>query len=296
MRFFKVLIILVSILTLFIYSLFHFKVIWKLAPYYELASTLDLEVPVMDMTDYEEIWNTHRRPYIYSIKSPKGGGVKILGIEHSRNPKDPQFDSIRYYWKNGRPDVALVEGRVGNLFTWFQDPIEELGEGGLVTQLAHNEEVVHYTWEPIREKQIERLLNNFSPEEIAMFYSFRPYFSNMRFGKPENPEATLQEYLESRTDYPYIRNVFSSWEQLDEKWKNDYPSIDWRDYDSGVGYPPGYMHELWNRINLIRDENMLSIIVELVKQEKNVFVTMGSSHAPRIERSLRYEIDKINEP
>ncbi len=281
-----------ALVVVFVLALLYFKVLWVLAPYYDLENHIELEVPVMDMEAYKGIWEVHRRPYIYTLQSEKGGGaVCIVGISHTKDPANPSLDSLRYYWKKFNPEVALVEGRVGNLFSWFQNPIEELGEGGLVTQLANKKGIKLYSWESKREKEIAFLMDKFPPEEIAMFYTFRPYFSNIRYGKYENPEMALQDYLESRTDYSGIRGLFNTWQELDEKWQKDFPGIEWREYSSGSGYPEGYLNEIWNHTNILRDENMIRVIVELVGKGKRVFVTMGVSHAPRIEKTLKAAID-----
>jgi len=276
-----------GIIILFILSLIYFKVIWTLAPYYELKTPVTINVPIMDMEAYKSIWDTHRRPYIYTLGSTSSNGeVVIMGLDHTKDPSNPDLDSLRYYWQQFNPDVALVEGRVGNLITWFQDPVKELGEGGLLTKLANEKGIELYSWESEKGDEVNFLMDKFSPEEIAMFYTFRPYFSNMRYGEYENPESSLQEYLESRTDHPGIKGVFSSWEELDKKWKNDFPDIEWRNYGSGNGYPKGYLHDIWNYTNILRDEHMVSVITELVSNDKKVFVTMGVSHAPRIEKTL----------
>ncbi|HAA12082.1 MAG TPA: hypothetical protein DCE41_10440 [Cytophagales bacterium] len=285
----KVLFILLGVfgtLVLVILLLIRVHVFWLQAPYYEVERVIPLPEPIMDMTAYEAIWDTHQRPYIYSIESPTGGEVVVLGIDHTKDPNSPQLDSIRERWTQLGPDVALVEGRVGNLFSWLQDPVEELGEGGMVTSLAHRAGVPLYSWEPPKTWEIERLLTQFDKEQLVMFYSFRPYFSNMRYGKPESPEAQLQEYLDSRTDNDYLRGVFTSWEELDAQWQRDFPDLQWRDHDSGTGYPEGYLHDIWNASNLTRDEYMILVINELVGQGQKVIVTMGASHAPRIEACL----------
>ncbi|MEL6538880.1 MAG: hypothetical protein AAFQ98_25920 [Bacteroidota bacterium] len=286
-KFLLIILGLLATLVLAILSLIRFHVLWILAPYYEVTEVVPLPVPVMDMTAYEEIWETHRRPYIYQVSASTGGEVLILGIEHTKNPDHPQMDSIRVQFEAFRPEVALVEGRVGNLITWFQDPAAELGEGGLLTSLANQSGIPVHSWEPPKEWEIQRLLKEFDKEQLAMFYSFRPYFSNMRYGKPDNPEAQLQEYLDSRTDNEFLRGTFTSWEELDARWQRDFPDLQWRDHDSGYGYPPGYLHDIWNRSNLTRDEHMILVIRELVNEGQRVIVTMGASHAPRIEEALQ---------
>ncbi|MEM9984266.1 MAG: hypothetical protein AAF804_04160 [Bacteroidota bacterium] len=278
----------IGILMLLVLSLFYFKVIWVLAPYYDVEQPIELEVPVMDMQAYKEIWGTHRRPYIYTLgASGAGGALCVVGIDHTKDPRDPQLDSIQHHWQKFDADIALVEGRVGNLITWLQDPVTELGEGGMVTQLANEKGIQLYSWESKREDEIAFLLKKYPPEEVAMFYAFRPYFSNLRYGKYDDPEAQLQEYLASRTDYDGIRGVFETWQELDAKWQADFPGIGWRDYGAGKGYPEGYLDEIWNLINIYRDEHMIMVIHELVQKGNRVFVTMGASHAPRIENTLK---------
>ncbi len=112
----------------------------------------------------------------------------------------------------------------------------------------------------------------------------------MRHGISEFPEKKLQGYLESRTDYKHIRGVYQSWEELDSIWDKDFPEIEWRNYSDENGWPKGYLYDLWNSSNLSRDYHLVQIIFELVKKGETVFVTVGASHAPRIEKTLRATI------
>ena len=96
-------------------------------------------------------------------------------------------------------------------------------------------------------------MKQFPVEQIAMFYTFRPYFSNMRHGKPKNPEKKLQGYLKSRTNYKHIKGIYRSWEELDSIWQKDFPAINWRDYSDERGWPKGYLYDIWNASNLSRD-------------------------------------------
>lgn len=287
MKIIKKVLIGIVLFFLFIAVLFSCNVIWKSPAFYDVKKNRELTTPIMDMESYKQIWQTHRRPYCYSINSISGGKVYILGVEHLTDPSHTQFDTIRNLWSEANPTVAFVEGRLGFLFTWFQDPIEKYGEGGLVSKLAKTNGIKLYTWEPTRDDEIEILMKEFSVEQIAMFYSFRPYFSNMRHGKPKNPERKLQEYLKSRTDYDKIRDVFQSWEELDSVWREDFSEINWKDYSDEQGWPEGYLYEIWNASNLSRDFHLIQAIVELVEKGETVFVTVGASHAPRIEDALK---------
>lgn len=273
--------------------LFYFGVMWKSPSFYKVEQRAELRTPVMDMDSYGDIISTHRRPYIYTLASKNGARVSIVGVDHRNDATHPQFDSIRQAWKQLQPDVALIEGRLGFLFTWFQDPIQSYGESGLTSYLAKTEGKELYTWEPSRDDEVLILKEKFGLEEIAMFYTLRPYFSLSSRGTVQNPEEKIQEYIDSRTDYQHIRGVLRSYKDLDAVWKKYYPNIDWRTYSNKRGYmPQGLMHKLWNASNIARDEHLIQSVLDLMNNNKNVFVTVGVSHAPRIEETLKTALNE----
>ncbi|WP_282044070.1 hypothetical protein [Winogradskyella flava] len=277
-------IIKVSLLFAFvIFMLLYFDIIWRSPAYYKTEKQIELALPIMDMETYMKMVNDHRRPYIYKVVSESGGRVIIVGTDHINDPKHSQFDSIRHYWENNKPTVALVEGRLGFFFSWVHDPIDKYGESGLVTQLAKTDNVDLYTWEPSREDEIEMLIKKHSAKKLAMFYSLRPFF---QLPENERNENNLQALIEERTDYEQLENSITKWQEIDSIWNVDFPEQNWRTFNSGYGYP-GYLHDIWNDSNLARDKHMIDIIYEKVNKGDVIFVTMGASHAPRIENTLK---------
>ena len=134
------------------------------------------------------------------------------------------------------------------------------------------------------------LLKKYTKKQLALFYSLRPFFGK----NYKDPDTKIQKFIDSRTDHDGIRNVFQSPQDLDSEWRVYYPNQDWRTYSNKKGLmPKGIMSEIWNSSNLARDEHMIQIILELLEKNKNVFITMGSSHAPRIEESLKNSINKF---
>ena len=243
----------------------------------------------MDMETYMNEGSNHRRPYIYTVKSKSGGQVIVLGVRHINDTSNSQFDSIRNYWNTYEPSIALVEGKLGFYFKWIHDPIEKFGESGLTAQLAKKDNVDLYTWEPTREDEIKLLKTKYSAKKLAMFYSLRPFFGIPKKDRKNNPKDKLQKLINERTDYDYLKGAITSWEEIDSTWKQDFPDIDWKTFSTGYGWP-GYFHDIWNSSNLTRDEHMIQIILELIKESETIFVTMGASHAPRIEEALRKSI------
>lgn len=279
-----------GIIGLFLALLFT-GIIWRSPGYYSVAEQRDFEHPVMSMEEYSRQID-HVRPYIYKIRNGRGE-VYVLGIDHTKDPNDVQIDSIERAWEEFDPDVLLVEGRLGFLFSGLQDPVEAHGEGGKAVSLAKRDDVEFYTWEPRKEDEVKMMLKRFPAKQVAMFYSLRPYLSNFRFGKPEDPDAALKSYIDSRTDYDGLRGEITSVAEIDSIWAADFPQEkDWRDSTDEYGWPQGYLSEMAAYSNELRNIHMVNAILEMVKSGKKVFITMGSSHAFRIENTLKKELGK----
>jgi hypothetical protein len=265
-------------------------IIWRSPSQYVTTRSYAFQTPVMGMTEYGQLQKDHERPYIYILKQGKGSAI-ILGIDHTKNPEDHQIDSIEKYWQQVKPTVALVEGRLGFLMQGIQDPVATHGEGGKLVSLAKKDRVPYYSWEPEREEEVQELLKKYPPKKLALFYSLRPYFSNFRFGRPSDPDATMQKYIDERTAVTGLRGEITSLSEVDSIWKHDFPAKkDWRNTSDEYGWPEGYLADIFNDSNLYRDHHLCSAILELVEKGQSVIVTMGSSHAYRIRQSLEYEL------
>lgn len=283
--------IFIAALMISLLLLLYLGVIWRSPAYYKVQKEINPVYPIMDMVAYDTLGQNHPQPYIYQL-SNGSGSVFVAGIRHTKDPKDPQIDSIRAAWNNFHPTVALVEGRLGFLFSWIQNPVREHGEGGMTVQLAKKEGIPFYTWEPDRQTEIKMLLQRFKPRQLALFYSLRPYFGNMRFGKPADPQKLINEYISSRTDFDEIRGLIRDYHDIDSIWKADHISAkDWRETSDEFGWPEGYLSDIANASNMVRDMHMYHIIMELVGKGNRVFVTMGSSHAFRMEKALRASLE-----
>lgn len=265
-------------------------IIWKSPSRYVTTRSYTFQTPVMGMKEYGQLPKDHERPYIYTLKQGKGSAI-ILGIDHTKNPEDHQVDSIEKYWQQAKPTVALVEGRLGFLMQGIQDPVATHGEGGKLVSLAKKDRIPFYSWEPAREEEVQELLKKYPPKKLALFYSLRPYFSNFRFGKPSDPDATMQKYIDERTSVKGLKGELISVKQIDSIWAIDFSSLDnWRNTSDQYGWPEGYLSDIFNASNLYRDHHLCSVIIELMEKGERVIVTMGSSHAFRIRRSLENEL------
>lgn len=272
------------------------NVIWTSPKSYRPAKQLPFQQSIMSLEEYTKsgLINTHPRPYSFQIENKLSkGAVCVVGLDHTKDPKNQQFVEVEKQWTKFNPTVAMAEGRLGFLFSWLQNPVRSFGEGGLTAKLAKANGVKLYSWEPEREAEIEYLLTRYDPVHIAAFYCLRPYRGNYSRLSKDEANRVMKNLIAERTNRKGIKGFLTSVEQLDSLWKADHPQLeDWRTYKHPQnGWPVGMLKEIADATNSVRDEHMCNSIIDLVRKGERVFITMGASHAPRVERALREQLD-----
>lgn len=254
-----------------------YLVAWKSPDYYKAASCSNSKI--VPFSNYDSI-SDHPRPLIVENK-----GVVVFGATHTRDPKDPQIAEIEFKWKQLRPTIALVEGRLDFLLPGLMDPVKTLGEGGKVKALAGKAGVPVYNWDLSKEELAERLKQKFSPEQIALAQILFPYFSTLRFGKPSSPEKYLEEFLH-RAKYVGLEDKFQTAADVDREWKKIFPAgPDWRNV-SDEHTLPGYLNDYLAAINDVRNQQLVCAIRQLLAKGERVFIICGSSHAACIQPAI----------
>lgn len=268
------------------------NVLWLPPKKYQPKEQVTLEPPIMTLNEYTVtgLINTHARPYVYTVENNKTkGAVLVFGAEHTFDPKHKQLPVMKEHWDNFNPTVAMVEGNLDLILTWFFDPVKASGEGGYTQKLAKEKGIKIYSWEAGRDAEIDHVLKKFDPMHVAFFYCLRPYHNKWgNFSKSEQDEK-MQNLIRKRTNYKTLKGLISSVAQFDSLWKADYPNeVSWRNYvHPQNGWPDGVLKNIAEATNSVRDENMCRSIIELVNKGERVFISMGASHAPRIERTLK---------
>ena len=262
---------------------------WRSPPFYD-PPKVRLPVAILTMAQYDSVSHCHPRPYVVRAASASGAAV-LFGASHTRDPADAQLGLLKQEWRTFRPTVALVEGRLGFLMPGVSDPVKAFGEMGAVASLAKDDDVRLYSWEPRREVEIARMLESFPAERVALFYVLRPYFSQFRFGRPDDPGGFVEEYRRKRTAYPGLEGTLPSVAAIDTLWARDFAGLPgWRETSDEYGLP-GYLAELSARSNALRDEHLAGIIVDLARRGERVFAIAGSSHAVKLDAALRAALD-----
>jgi len=256
---------------------------WRSPDYFTAYGSIDLKEPILTMDQYSERAKDHPRPYIVTL----GDSILLFGAEHTKDPDDPQIDSIRAQWERFAPTVALVEGRLGFLFRWSSDPVSNYGESGLVFDLAKQRGIPAYTWEPPVEAEVAWVLRSHSAKRTALFYILRPYFGQRKFGRPDDPDGMVEGTIGRRTKWKGLEGSIGSVAEIDSIWKADFAGRgDWRETDDRYGWP-GYLGEIGAASNAFRDEHFARVIIHLARNGERVYAVCGSSHAVKLESALR---------
>jgi len=258
---------------------------WPSPPFYELAGPVALSAPVLTQEQYGAVHEQFARPYVVEC-SAGTGRVVLFGSAHTRDPNDPQLAEIERRFTELEPTVALVEGRPGAPLAALRDPVAQFGEMGAVLALGRRLGARIYSWEPSRAAEVAAQLERFPAERVALYYVLRPYVSERRFGRPDDPDAKLEATRGERTRWKGLEGTLPSVAAVDELWHRDFAGLpDWRDTSDERGWP-GYLQEIANASNEIRDEHFARVVIDLLTRGERVFAVAGSSHSVKLEPAL----------
>jgi hypothetical protein len=232
------------------------------------------------MKQYRLVRDSHPRPFIINT-----GDMLIYGSTHTKNPDDFQIKDIEEKWEKFKPTVLLIEGKLGFLMPGLMNPVKKYGENGKAFQLAQKNNIKTYSWDLDKDTLMKKLVNIFSVEKVALKEILNPYFSNLRFGKPTDPEKYVSQFL-SRARYVNQENNIKTIEDIDRIWKRDFPGIDWRE-ESDHDMLPGYLQDIADTTQWFRNIHLVCVLKELKSKGEKIFVVAGSSHAVCIEKALQ---------
>jgi len=254
--------------------------IWRSPKYFLETNICDHSDLILPSAGYGALAASHARPFIIREDS-----VLVYGSEHSKDPDDPQNETIEDAFNTFSPTVVVVEGRLGFLIPYCMDPITKFGEMGKAAQLARRRNLPVYSWDAPKSEQLTELLETFDPEQLALKEILNPYFSNLRFGKPDSPERYVEASLD-RAAWVGVQDQITSVSDIDRIWQRDFPlEDDWRDTNDQWELP-GYLSEIAEASNDIRNQHLLCVIKTLVSQGERVFVICGSSHAVCLQNAF----------
>lgn len=257
---------------------------WRSPKTFPVSKEAHTDYPLLSWEDYSIVAVNVTPPFTYKVDPLHTGAVFFFGAEHGRALDHPQYEQIKETWREFKPTIALVEGRLGFFLPYIMDPVEKFGESGQVAALSRQSNIPLYSWEFSKEDEITALLRTHDPEKIAIFIILRSYWSRVRnnTGLP-NADEVAAHLIKERGSRKGIKGAIVSVENLDEIWRRDFPlGPDWRDISFGTSMP-GYIGELFEQANNVRDFHLLNVVEDLANSGERVYVTAGWSHVLRIE-------------
>lgn len=244
---------------------------------------IELVVPFRTWEQHGAIYPPGDESYVLRIDE---GGSQLLyfGAKHSRDRNHPQRERIERAWNEFKPTIALHEGRSrGYLIGPLYERIVGLPEPAIVHQLARRDDVPLYSLEPTYEREIEELSKRWSPEQVALYFTMRVYWSEAGGRADDGLAADL---LAKRTDTPALRGTLQSVADIDRIWKRDFPGLpDWREIEREP--QDTYLNEISDASRLIRGRHMVRVLVDQARRGERVFAVVGCSHVIRQEPTIR---------
>ncbi|MCI5046761.1 MAG: hypothetical protein MRY59_04600 [Aquisalinus sp.] len=278
-------------LLILLFVLFAAGIVWAYFAAWRSPDTFalykeDQTYEFMNWQVYEETASEILPPYILQKEPLNNGAAFFFGAEHGRVPGDPQYRLIRKMWDEFAPSIALVEGRLGFLLPYLEDPTEKYGESGFVAKLARSQNIPYYSWELSKQDEISSLLKTHTKEQVALFIILRPYWGSVQTVRLPGADEIVTGLIEDRGARAGIEGTITSIADIDRIWARDFPdAADWRDQSFGVELP-GYFGELFIQANDVRDTHMLNTVMSLTEKGERVYVSAGWSHIVRIQSVL----------
>lgn len=261
------------------------KFSWIKPPSYPTSSEKLWRGEFPDESDVKKRMDTAPAPLVLSASYGKGV-ITIVGVHHTRDPKDPQIVALETEWAKAKPTVAFVEGKASGPLSGL-NTISKHGEAGWLVAKARASGARYFTWDVPREALVAEIRKHFTAEQTALAIIGNKYFSDFRFGKPSDPDGMLAGLIAERGGYPELEGKVQSVADYDRLWIELLPRAkDWRDTSDEYGLP-GFIEDIALHTRRMRDSHLLNMAVQEAEKGGRVFAVAGHTHAVRLEPIFR---------
>jgi len=237
---------------------------------------------------------SHETPYVLSLSKGRGK-LLYVGIDHSTDPESQTIKTIQQLWGSENPDIVLIEGIFpptpsNSLF----EATRSSGEAGATAFLAKLRTTETASLELPFDDEVTVLLKEFTPEQVALFYSLRVLAQE----RQRNGSDALTDHLTRRL-IPWLARsaplgqVITSEESLKSLVSKQLPELsDWREapliwFDPMPQSGALFTHAIARRLVQLRDGHMAKRVADHVAQGQNVFAVVGASHVVMQEDRIR---------
>ncbi len=254
-------------------------------------------MPILTYEQYAAI--KHRTPYALSLKSGPNF-LYYFGEQHSFKPADMQWVALKEFWNEflektkGQKRIVFTEGGMRPVEQNKGQAILKHGGMGLVTHLAHQENIKMHSPEPDEAHERSELEKSFSRDVIQYYYFARVV---LQWGRKTDPKPDFVKYI---TRYLQSDEKRSGWIGYDfsleamKEIHSELFQIPFDENDIDFFYDTSNPVVIKSEINkvsaassMIRDEYIVSEIQKYMNEGYSIFAEYGCSHVVMQEPVLR---------
>lgn len=248
----------------------------------------------------------HERPYFYSIKS-SDQFLYYLGAEHKKDPAHPQFEFLQGKWQeflqktSVTKSIVIFEGSVNiDSVTALKEAIEKYGESGAIVFWANQEHIPCFRPEPTIEYEAEKLLKEFSKEEVFYFYIIRGLVTWQRTVVRKEFDEYIKANIKRYQDIFNWANfdfLFDTVKKIHKQIFNKEFDLNEKEYIAKIPSPSFEMsriNEIARKSSTIRNIAILDCIEKYWLEGYNIFIVYGASHAVMQERAIKDMVEAPN--
>jgi hypothetical protein len=237
------------------------------------------------------------KPYILDITQGKGR-VIYFGFRHSRDPKDPQFKTLRKLWLSEKPNLILNEDITVTARGSLEQSIKFDGERGALGFWAKQDKIpirsIDMTWA----EEIRKLPIMLPGPTIKMFYFIRGLQQDLQRPGAKKGAPATDRIAQSQLDM--IQKQGIGWAphtvaDIGPIWRGLGIAGDWRkpkiEWVAPTGNGP--LNKISAMLNAKRDEHMVQVLTQEMKNAKRVFAVVGATHVFMQQLSLPGKITKL---
>lgn len=255
----------------------------------------------MSFEEYSVILNKHERPYFYFVKS-SNQFLYYFGSKHTCDPIHPQFEFLQKEWQDflqktsNEKSVVIFEGNVNskNLTTLtLKEVIQKYGEFGAIVFWANQEHIPCFRPEPTIEYEAEKLLKEFSKEEIFYFYIIRGLVTWQRAVARKEFDEFIKANIKRYQDIFNWANFDFSFDAVKKIHKQIFSKefdLNDKEYIAKIPSPSfndSRINEIARKSSTIRNIAILDCIEKYWLEGYNIFVVYGANHAVMQERAIK---------
>jgi hypothetical protein len=253
-----------------------------------------------------KMMDTVKTPYVIDVKSDRGKRIVFIGCIHDADSTHPQFNRIRDYFPDFKPQIAFNEG--GQIadsihYSTIGEAIQKDGETAVLKYYADKAGIKMMNGDIAPGTEFALTLKKHPKEDLYLYYVME------RIVIPYHYEAYEQEKFESVFDRivekHFVKNGFplSTAEKKLSYFKDLYKRNTGKEFDLN-----SFDLEEFDYINdnckycavgriskMTRDSVLLSKIDMALNQYNRVLITFGHGHALAVEPALKEIVNKKRE-